>query len=228
MRSYRKGDPWSNAWDLSASAIPRAILPALLSALLCTAIELWPDAQERMSGLIDDSYAFQVFGYIVVFALVFRTQAAYGRFVDACVASTAMSSRWGDVRDTPRPRRPPGTAPARLPEPNHPSVAPLRSFHAVSTAWPKPVDCMCLYTSVRSPGVPRLSGRNVPLVLRDAGVGGPRRRARRGARDGLPRAGAARPPLLAPPRRGRAGGLINSGSPLTRICCCPLKVTCCY
>jgi len=34
MRSYRKGDPWMNAWDVSASAIPRAILPAALSALL--------------------------------------------------------------------------------------------------------------------------------------------------------------------------------------------------
>jgi hypothetical protein len=33
----------------------------------------------------------------VVFALVFRTQAAYGRFVDGCVAVTTMSSRWGDA-----------------------------------------------------------------------------------------------------------------------------------
>jgi hypothetical protein len=32
-----------------------------------------------------------------VFALVFRTQAAYGRFVDGCVAVTSMSSRWGDA-----------------------------------------------------------------------------------------------------------------------------------
>eukprot|EP00962_Isochrysis_galbana_P056858 scaffold28988_cov101-Isochrysis_galbana.AAC.1 len=39
----------------------------------------------------------QVFAYIVVFALVFRTQAAYGRFVDGCVTVTAMSSRWGDA-----------------------------------------------------------------------------------------------------------------------------------
>jgi hypothetical protein len=59
MRSYRKGDPWTNAWDVSASAIPRAILPAALSALFCIIIEMSPNAQEELSGLIDDSYAFQ-------------------------------------------------------------------------------------------------------------------------------------------------------------------------
>lgn len=59
MRSYRKGDPWMNAWDVSASAIPRAILPAALSALLCTAIEVSPNAKDGLNGLLDDSYAFQ-------------------------------------------------------------------------------------------------------------------------------------------------------------------------
>eukprot|EP00967_Tisochrysis_lutea_P117405 scaffold189849_cov29-Tisochrysis_lutea.AAC.1 len=60
MRSYRKGDPWINFWDVSASAIPRALLPSALSALLCGALEVSPKAQSELAGLIEDSYAFQV------------------------------------------------------------------------------------------------------------------------------------------------------------------------
>lgn len=45
MRSYRKGDPWLAAFSFYGSAIPRSVVPALLSAAISAAIEHTPGVQ---------------------------------------------------------------------------------------------------------------------------------------------------------------------------------------
>jgi predicted membrane chloride channel (bestrophin family) len=84
MIFYRKSYLGLNVlWQCTGSALPRAILPGLISALVAAAMEL-AISDDLLEKLIVHPYPFQVYCYITAFALVFRTNTAYARYWCAC------------------------------------------------------------------------------------------------------------------------------------------------
>ncbi len=78
------------------SALPRALFPATFSTILAVLFEfLLPHA--LLESFFDHPYPFQVFAYIVSFALVFRTNIAYQRYWEMRSSVVNMSSKWGDA-----------------------------------------------------------------------------------------------------------------------------------
>ena len=75
---------------------PRAVFPALTGAGLSLLFELTLP-HYLLSELFVHPYPFQVFAYIVAFALVFRTNVAYNRFWEMATSVTLMGSKWGDA-----------------------------------------------------------------------------------------------------------------------------------
>jgi len=49
---------------------------------------------------LDNSYVFSQFGWLLAFALVFRTNIAWGRYWSACLDTAQMYSKWEDVMIT--------------------------------------------------------------------------------------------------------------------------------
>ena len=78
------------------SALPRAIIPALFSTFECMLLEGFvPDAV--LTSFFEHPYPFQVFAYIVAFALVFRTNTAHGRYWEMRTHFAQMTSKWSDA-----------------------------------------------------------------------------------------------------------------------------------
>ena len=95
MLIYRKGDGIKYFLRLTGSALPKAMLPGLLSAFETFCLGLLPG--DYLDKLLVHPYPFQPFAYIAAFALVFRTNVAMQRFNEANTWTTQVSSRWGDA-----------------------------------------------------------------------------------------------------------------------------------
>ena len=78
------------------SALPRALVPAIGSTIICALLEAFVPTV-LLSPFFEHPYPVQVFAYIVAFALVFRTNIAYGRFSEMRHSVTQMSSKWADA-----------------------------------------------------------------------------------------------------------------------------------
>jgi len=96
MLVYRKGDGAVTILNLAGSALPRAMLPGLLSALITVLLDQLV-SKEYLKELLAHPYPFQPFAYIAAFALVFRTNVAYNRYQEAATGITLMASKWGDA-----------------------------------------------------------------------------------------------------------------------------------
>mmetsp|Transcript_49814 Transcript_49814/g.107885 ORF Transcript_49814/g.107885 Transcript_49814/m.107885 type:complete len:575 (-) Transcript_49814:75-1799(-) len=90
------GSHLSYLFRCGGSALPRAVLPSLLSAGLAIIYqELIPE--EWLSDLLIHPYPYQVFAYVAAFALVFRTNISYQRFWESRTQCALMSSKWADA-----------------------------------------------------------------------------------------------------------------------------------
>ena len=77
------------------STLPESVVPAAASALLAAGMKYLVSA-ETLEDVFVHPYPFQVFAYIVAFALVFRTNVANSRYWEARTQVGIMSSKWGD------------------------------------------------------------------------------------------------------------------------------------
>ena len=96
MLIYRKGSPWHLIFGMFGSALPRSMIPGLVSAMLAFALDQH-FMREYLNKILEHPYAFQPFAYIAAFALVFRTNIAYNRYWEMATQVTLMSSKWADA-----------------------------------------------------------------------------------------------------------------------------------
>ena len=126
MLLYRKSSCWflpglPLLMRFIGSALPHAVFPALFSTILAVVFEFavpeevcralravrcvppsidrWCCHESRaqlLESFFDHPYPFQVFAYIVAFALVFRTNIAYARYWEMRSSVVHMSCKWGD------------------------------------------------------------------------------------------------------------------------------------
>ena len=87
---------------VTGSSLPRALPPAFISAFLALLFEA-TISHKTLSLLFEHPYPFQVFGVIVAFSLVFRTNVAYGRFWETRSMTTVMSTKWVTLQPWPCP-----------------------------------------------------------------------------------------------------------------------------
>ena len=78
------------------SVIPRTILPALFGAGLTILIELTVN-HKYLTDAIPSPYPYGVFTTVVSFLLVFRVNASYSRYWEACQTLLAFGSKLGDA-----------------------------------------------------------------------------------------------------------------------------------
>ena len=71
--------------------------PAFVSAFLCLLLE-YTVPTPILSAIFEHPYPFQVFAYIVAFALVFRTNTAHNRYWEMRSDFAQMTSKWSCVR----------------------------------------------------------------------------------------------------------------------------------
>ena len=96
MQIYRKGSPWHLIFRMKGSALPRAMIPGLVSAILSLLIDRCvPEAY--VDKILEHPYPFQPFAYVAAFVLVFRTNVAYNRYWEMSTQVTLMGSKWGDA-----------------------------------------------------------------------------------------------------------------------------------
>ena len=83
----------------AGSALPRALVPAVVSTLFAIILEitLEVEAKASLSGLFNNPYPYQVFATMVAFALTFRTNVAYTRYWEGVTSFKTFTSKWGDV-----------------------------------------------------------------------------------------------------------------------------------
>jgi len=81
---------------VSGSAIPSAMIPGTISAIVTLLIEAFVP-HEYMDRLLQHPYPFQPFAYVAAFVLVFRTNVAYNRFWECTTSVTMMASKMGDA-----------------------------------------------------------------------------------------------------------------------------------
>ena len=81
---------------LAGSAIPRAVVPAFVSALFTLVIEE-AISQEFLNHIFAHPYPYTVFANLVGFTLVFRTNIAYNRYWEGISQLKQMSAKWGDA-----------------------------------------------------------------------------------------------------------------------------------
>ena len=80
----------------SGSALPRAVAPAIFSALLAALFEAaFPDP--FLDRIFVHPYPYQVFATILGFAVVFRLSQAYARYWEGITHTRMMSAKWGDA-----------------------------------------------------------------------------------------------------------------------------------
>ena len=89
MIPYEKGYlGLATLWQFHGSSLPRALVPALYSFAMTMLMFYAPTSQGGMWRhyfvlLMPDWKAFQIFGSITMFLLVFRTQLSYSRYWEA-------------------------------------------------------------------------------------------------------------------------------------------------
>ena len=96
MLIFRKGTAWYLMFRVSGSAIPKASIAGLCSAIVTLLIEFLVP-HEYMDRLLQHPYPFQPFAYVAAFALVFRTNVAYNRYWECTTAITMFASKFGDA-----------------------------------------------------------------------------------------------------------------------------------
>ena len=96
MQIYRKGSPWHLIFSMKGSALPRAMIPGLVSAILSLLIDRCVP-EEYVDKILEHPYPFQPFAYVAAFVLVFRTNVAYNRYWEMSTQVTLMGSKWGDA-----------------------------------------------------------------------------------------------------------------------------------
>lgn len=84
-------------YQVAGSAIPRAVVPALMSMALTLIIEETL-SQEFLNHIFAHPYPYTVFANLVGFTLVFRNNIAYTRYWEGITQLRQMSAKWGDVR----------------------------------------------------------------------------------------------------------------------------------
>mmetsp|Transcript_34095 Transcript_34095/g.86578 ORF Transcript_34095/g.86578 Transcript_34095/m.86578 type:complete len:540 (-) Transcript_34095:154-1773(-) len=82
-------------YQVAGSAVPRAVVPALVSMLITLAIEETL-SQEFLTHVFAHPYPYTVFANLVGFTLVFRTNIAYTRYWEGITQLRQMSAKWGD------------------------------------------------------------------------------------------------------------------------------------
>mmetsp|Transcript_20456 Transcript_20456/g.52058 ORF Transcript_20456/g.52058 Transcript_20456/m.52058 type:complete len:511 (-) Transcript_20456:423-1955(-) len=87
----------------AGSALPRAIVPAIIAGVWCLIIEAMMDFDFVDSGsgsanqrIFSNPFPYQVFSQMVAFALVFRTNVAYNRYWEGITNFKNLSTKWGD------------------------------------------------------------------------------------------------------------------------------------
>lgn len=84
----------------AGSALPRAIVPAIFSTIIALALEIDYEGRSPQShpleNLFSNPYPYQVFAYMVAFALVFRTNVAYNRYWEGLTNFKTFTAKWGD------------------------------------------------------------------------------------------------------------------------------------
>jgi hypothetical protein len=81
---------------MSGSALPRAVLPAIVSAGLAVVFELTMPAT-YLDNVFIHPYPYQIFASVLGFAVVFRLSQAYARNMEGLTHQRTMSSKWGDA-----------------------------------------------------------------------------------------------------------------------------------
>ena len=84
-------------YQVAGSAVPRAVVPALMSMALTLIIEETL-SQDFLNHIFAHPYPYTVFANLVGFTLVFRNNIAYNRYWEGITQLRQMSARWGDVR----------------------------------------------------------------------------------------------------------------------------------
>jgi len=97
MFVYRKGSPWYLIFSMYGSAIPRACIPGLFSAVVSFMLDVFVPYDSYLKHLIEHPYPFQPFAYIAAFVLVFRTNIAYNRYWEMATQVHLMTAKWGDA-----------------------------------------------------------------------------------------------------------------------------------
>ena len=80
----------------AGSAIPRAVIPAIVSTAFTAMLVMLGDHPVLMA-LFSHPYPYTVFANMVGFALVFRTNVAYNRYWEGISNVRTMTSKWGDA-----------------------------------------------------------------------------------------------------------------------------------
>ena len=78
----------------SGSAVPRAIVPGIVCALIALALEI-NVGHAYLQNLIVHPYPFQVFSGVVSFLLVFRVNAAHARYWESIGHLKRMGAKLG-------------------------------------------------------------------------------------------------------------------------------------
>jgi len=82
-------------YQVAGSAVPRAVVPALMSMALTLIIEETL-SQEFLNHIFAHPYPYTVFANLVGFTLVFRNNIAYNRYWEGITQLRQMSAKWGD------------------------------------------------------------------------------------------------------------------------------------
>ena len=153
-------------YQVAGSAVPRAVVPALMSMILTLIIEE-TISQEFLNHIFAHPYPYTVFANLVGFTLVFRNNIAYNRYWEGITQLRQMSAKWGDVLRTGSNLPVPQTSASPLPATRTPCPAtagPVRppSTHSRWTATRNPRPAR------RSPGSTRSARRARSTAPRSA------------------------------------------------------------
>ena len=80
----------------AGSAIPRAVIPAVISTAF-TVMLCYLGNHPALESLFAHPYPYTVFANMVGFALVFRTNVAYNRYWEGITHVRTFTSKWGDA-----------------------------------------------------------------------------------------------------------------------------------
>ena len=89
-------------FTFAGSALPRAIIPGLMSTMLtvlflCFLTYRADDGKGYLEQLYAHPYPYAVFVHVVGFALVFRLNVSYNRYWDGIMNLRQMSCQWGNA-----------------------------------------------------------------------------------------------------------------------------------
>ena len=82
----------------AGSALPRALVPAMISTMISIILEVIAtnDSRIKFYTLFMSPYPYQAFATMVAFALTFRTNVAYNRYWEGITAFKLFTAKWGD------------------------------------------------------------------------------------------------------------------------------------